>query len=282
MAVILYNPKAKNASSFKYVNKMKDDLSKKHDEVMVLDITQEKDLATRLKNLPLDSFVILMGGDGTLHHFVNTIYDLLPLPFPIYLSPVGSGNDFYRTLKIHPEESQLFQMTFNGKKAYFLNGMGIGIDGEIGYHVNQDKKKRKSTYLKETLKGLVRYQPEPVEVWCDGVHHTFNRTYLVVGSNGQYFGSGMRIAPKANPSNSKIDVVIAHNLSRLKILLIFLSIYLGLHTKFKKHVFTAQVSSLKVVFQNPKFAQMDGECHENVTQCEVSITPKKAAFRIYR
>ena len=282
MAIILYNPKAKNTQASKSVAGMKRRLLKEHAEVIVIDITQEVDLKKRLLTLDKDTFVLLMGGDGTVHHLINMIYDALPLPFPIYLSPHGSGNDLYRTLKKGFGPIQLFDMHFQGKTHHFINGMGIGIDGEIGVAVNKDPKKRKTTYLKETLKALVRYQPENVVVELDGVAHTFEKAYLVVGSNGQYFGSGMKIAPKANPEDDFIDVTIAHNISRLKIIFIFLTIYRGQHPRFKKHVFTAKAKSLKVTFETPKVTQMDGECFENVKTLDVFVSEKKAAFRIFR
>lgn len=282
MAIILYNPKAKNTQTQQHVEKMKSQLLKRYDEVTLIDITKEDDLKTRLSPLKPDEYVVLMGGDGTIHHFVNQVYDALPLPFPIYLSPMGSGNDFYRTLKKYSGPTQLFKMMIGDTPNYFVNGMGIGIDGEIGVHVNKDPKKRKSTYLKETFKALIRYQPETVKVKIDGVSHTFNQAYLVVGSNGQYFGSGMRIAPHANPEDDTLEIVIAHNISRLKILLIFLTIYIGQHTRFKKHIFTAKGSSLDITFEHPKVAQMDGECFEDIRTLSVSIAEKKAAFRMFR
>jgi len=282
MAVILYNPKAKNHQNQQHLKKIKGHLLPKKEDITWVDLTQEKDIKTRLTSLKNDEIVILMGGDGTIHQFVNNVYDILPLPFPIHLYPMGSGNDFYRTLKKYDGSTQLFQMSFNDQTHYFINGMGIGIDGEIGIHVNRDPKKRKSTYFKETIKALIRYQPETVTLEMDGKTHTFHKAYLVVGSNGQYFGSGMRIAPRANPEAASLEIVVAHNISRLKILFIFLTIYIGQHTRFKKHVFTAQASSFKVRFEHPKVAQMDGECHENIQELTVSKASKKAAFRIFR
>lgn len=282
MAIILYNPKAKNTQTHQHVKNMRTNLLKRFSEVTLIDITQEDDLKARLSSLKADDYVVLMGGDGTIHHFVNQVYDLFPLPFPIHLSPMGSGNDFYRTLKKYQAPTQLFQMTLHGTPHYFVNGMGIGIDGEIGIHVNKDPKKRKSTYLKETFKALIRYIPETVHVEIDGHPYTFHKAYLVVGSNGQYFGSGMRIAPHANPEDQSLEIVIAHNISRLKILLIFLTIYLGQHTRFKKHIFTAKGSSLTVTFETPKVAQMDGECFENIKTLTVGVAEKKAAFRMFR
>lgn len=282
MAIILYNPKAKNTQTTHRVEKMKRRLLKRFETVDVIDITQAADLKSTLSQSQNHPFVVLMGGDGTVHHFINEIYDLLPLPYPVYLSPMGSGNDFYRSLKKYHGPTQLFQLQQDQNTHYFINGMGIGIDGEIGKNVNKDPQKRKLTYFKEAIKAIVRYQPDSVVVEIDGKSHSFADAYLVVASNGQYFGSGMRIAPKANPESSLLDVIIAYNVSRLKVLFIFLTIYLGLHTRFKKHVFSKQASSLKVHFKTPKVSQMDGECFENIKSLHVTIAEKKAAFRIFR
>lgn len=57
---------------------------------------------TSLRNLDIDSFiktlrsddnVILLGGDGTVNHFVNALGSNI-IPCPLFLREAGTGNDF--------------------------------------------------------------------------------------------------------------------------------------------------------------------------------------------
>ena len=46
----------------------------------------------------------------------------------------------------------------------------------------------------------------------------------------------MKIAPKADPTDGCLDVTIVHNLSRLKLLFMFVTVFFGKHTGFKEVV----------------------------------------------
>lgn len=283
MPLIIYNPKSKNGKPQKKMQQFIDTHLKNEDDLSVIDITTEKDLNTILSSHDAKDPVYLLGGDGTLNYFINQTYDIHPLGYPITLIPIGSGNDFYRTLKKSPDDTQhIFALEANSHTHYFLNGMGFGIDGEIGAQVNLDPKKRRFSYLKETLKALITYQPETAEITVDGVKKSYDRTYLVVASNGQYFGSGMKITPRATLRDNDLDVVIVHSISRLKILLIFLSIYVGAHLRFKRHVTYLKAAALTATFPNDKTAQTDGETFPNIRTVSVRQTDKKTAFRTLR
>lgn len=281
MPIIIYNPKSRNGKPKKKIEKFIRQEMQGIEAYEVIDITTEKDLVGLLKSHPKEDPMYLLGGDGTLNHFINQTYALHPLPYAITLVPLGSGNDFYRTLKKDRTPLQpIYEVKTPNETRYFINGMGIGIDGEIGLHVNASPTKKRSTYFFETLKGLVRYRPQTVEVTLDDTPYTFKKTYLVVASNGQYFGSGMRISPDASFTDDALDVIIVHSISRLKILMIFLSIYIGKHLAFKKHVFHAKASTITIQQTRPGVLQTDGETWPHQTQLTIQKTDKKTAFHI--
>src|SRR5688500_14290207 len=82
--------------------------------------------------------VFLIGGDGTLNYFINHYHECR---LPISLFPAGSGNDF--AWKLHGKKSweESFEIAMNGKITavdagtcngkYFINGVGIGFDGQV-------------------------------------------------------------------------------------------------------------------------------------------------------
>lgn len=68
----------------------------------------------------------------------------------------------------------------------------------------------------------------------DGKTQVFHKVWFVTISNQPYFGGGMKIAPLASPADGELDFTIVHGLSRWKLLLVFLSVFLGKHTAFKE------------------------------------------------
>jgi len=281
--LIIYNPKSRNGHPQKKMKSFLKKTFKDGETPRIIDVTKEPDLPGILATWPVDDPVYLLGGDGTINHFVNQVFDQLPLPFPIILIPLGSGNDFSRTLKRTPTDTQpVYKMTTQDGPKYFVNGMGVGIDGVIGERVNQALKKTRLTYFIQTIKGLLTYTPQTVTVTTDTLTRSFDKTYLVVASSGQYFGSGMRISPNATWDDPGLDIIIVHAISRIKLLAIFLSIYVGGHLRFKKHVFHTQSQSLKIKLSQSSVAQTDGETWPNQTVVSVTMTEKKTAFRLAR
>ena len=92
--------------------------------------------------------IVLVGGDGTLHYFVNYINGK-NIKNDIFYIPNGTGNDFYKSIKKEikkPVNKYLLNLPtveFNDKKMYFLNGCGTGLDGYVCSLVNESKKKGK-------------------------------------------------------------------------------------------------------------------------------------------
>lgn len=278
MAIILYNPKAKSSNIEKALRRFK--ASRNNADDIYKDITKTDDLLSIMNG---SDPVFLIGGDGTINHFINRSLDLMPYKQPLHLEPAGTGNDFYRSLKSqNPLETSLMDVSFNQKERVYINGMGIGIDGYIGLRVNKHKKKTSFTYFIETIKALIYYKPSTCKVRLDNQEMTFKKAYLVVASNGMYFGGGMKITPHAKCDDDLLDVLIVHNISRIKILLIFISIYFGKHLSFKKHVFNQKGKSLEVTYEDAQVMQTDGETFENVTHFITQYSDKKAAIRLKR
>jgi len=277
MAIILFNPKAKSSNIHKALKRFK--ASRKGFDDTYIDLTVTNNIESYVKG---EESIFLIGGDGTLNHLLNQ-EAIENWTQPIFLEPAGTGNDFFRSLKQQKSlETSLMNISFNDLNRTYINGMGIGIDGYIGLRVNRHKKKTSFTYFLETIKALIHYKPSPCEMVIDGTHHKFEKTYLVVACNGMYFGGGMKIAPNAKIDDDHLDVLVVHNISRIKILLIFLSIYVGKHLNFKKHVFNQKAKTVSVTYQTPQVLQTDGETFEKVTSFKTEYANKKAAIRIKR
>ena len=93
MKYILYNPLANNKKGEQVVEEVKEKLKGKYECINLIGL----DAKSFMENLSSNDDVILVGGDGTLNHFVNDI-DLEDIHNEIYMYRAGSGNDFLNDL----------------------------------------------------------------------------------------------------------------------------------------------------------------------------------------
>jgi diacylglycerol kinase (ATP) len=219
--------------------------------------------------------ILYLGGDGSINYFVNNV-DLARVKANIYLAQSGSGNDFMRTLKpLHQGEMTIGSAETDVKNVKFINGCGLGLDGHVGFFVNQDKKKNKMSYFINTLRALRVYKPTPMEVIVDGVKHSYERTYIVAIQNGKYFGGGMKVAPLGDPRTEEFEVMVAHTLPRWLVFPLFLTIYAGLHVKIKKYVATFRGKDIVVHSVDPKYFQAEGEVLSGVSSIHATAASKR-------
>ena len=139
MFYILYNEKSKHGKAVKVAAKLHKKISKKEEARLcsVFDILgREKEYIAKLN--PEDK-VVIIGGDGTFHQFVNAIKPN-KVNCRIFALASGTGNDFSRDynkkkmFEITHLVNDLPLLTINNEKEYvFLNGAGIGVDSLVCY-----------------------------------------------------------------------------------------------------------------------------------------------------
>jgi diacylglycerol kinase family enzyme len=105
----------------------------------------------------------------------------------------------------------------------------------------------------------MKYRPQRVRVLCDGKEFYSGSSYLVVVANGQYFGRGMWIAPKALINDGMFDVITVEGMSRLRILLAFKAVYRGTHLEREDVKHTRAASVLVCSEDGPLKLDLDGE-----------------------
>jgi diacylglycerol kinase (ATP) len=226
--------------------------------------------------------IIAVGGDGTISEVVNGIveYNNITLGFV----PGGSGNDFSRGFKIpsDPEEAlsvilrlikkeaaiiDIGKVTMKDEsEAYFINNMGAGFDALISYEVNHSKVKAwlnklslgRLVYVYFLLKKLFSYKCTTIDLSIDGSRHILEQTWFVTVSNQPFYGGGMMIAPDAIPNDGLLDITVVHSLSKLKLLLVFISVFWGKHVLFKE-VKTFRGRMVSIQSPSSLYVHADGE-----------------------
>ncbi len=280
MTYLLFNPISNNNTGTSIKKKAKIDIAKTFsniEEINVLDLNVN-DFLAKLKE---EDDIILVGGDGTLNHFVNVVYPL-KLKNKMYLYKAGIGNDFLNDVNkenaqiilLNPYLQKLPKVTINGKTSYYINGIGYGIDGEVCVIADKlkDKGKKKINYTTIAIKLLLfKFHCPDAIVIVDGKEYAYKKVWLASAMFGRFYGGGMMMAPNQDRLGDSISLAIAHDASRLRLLTIFPKIFKGEHVKYKKIIEIKKCKKLEVRFSSPCALQIDGEVVKNVTSYVAEI-----------
>ena len=278
MIHILLNPRSNNGKGKDAEGELKELFKDK--EIDFLDVTTVTSVADVCKGFAVDDTIVVAGGDGTLTHFVNDVYEL-KLPQKIYLYFCGTGNDFMFDVKdkvtienklipINDFIVSLPKVYVHGMTKYFINGIGFGIEGyccEEGDKVRATSDKPVN-YTSIAIKGvLYKFHPRNATVTVDGVEKKYKKVWLAPAMLGRYIGGGMIMAPGQNRLNPEktLTNVIWHNTGKLSTLMKFPSIFKGEHVKYTKSIDIRTGHEIKVEFDKPCALQIDGETVLNVT-----------------
>lgn len=280
---ILTNQKAGNGNYAKDIASLNAQFK---EPLVFMDVAKIEDYQAFLSGLEADDFLVLTGGDGTLHHFANDTAGL-QLPRRVLYYPTGTGNDFARELgksygeppfEIRDYLTNLPKVEVQGKSRYFLNGIGFGIDGyctEVGDRLREQGKK-KINYTRIAIQGLLwGFPPVAAKITVDGEEHTYNKVWIAPTMFGKCYGGGMYPTPnqdrtKKDPS---LSLMVFHSVGKLKTLMIFPSIFQGKHLKYTKAVTIFEGKDIQVEFDRPSPLQIDGETVHNVRSYHARVTP---------
>ncbi len=231
--------------------------------------------------------LVIVGGDGTLNHFVNDIEDR-EYPFPIYCYAAGTGNDFINDVTGVNSDSMVMINDYirdlpvvevKGHTYKFINGIGYGIDGfccEVGDKY-RDKTGKAPNYTAIAIKGaLYAYKTVNAKITVDGVTKEYKNVWMAPAMNGRYFGGGMMVTPEQDRLNKEheLSFVVATCKSRIKLLTIFPKIFKGEHVKHTDVFHAVRGKEVTVEFDKPTALQIDGETVLAVT----SYTARSSAL----
>lgn len=280
MTHILYNPQSGSNSGKGYAMM----LEICYPDSASYDVTQIADYAAFFAGLSSSDEVILCGGDGMLHHFVNNTKGI-DISNLVFLYTMGTGNDFARDIgksrysepdyPINAYIKNLPSVTVNGTQRLFINGVGYGIDGyccEVGDRLREQNQKiqqdKPINYTSIAIKGLLGdFKPVNATVTVDGKKFQYKNVWIASTMKGRYYGGGMMPAPEQDrlSPDGLLTLTVMHCGSKLKALCVFPSLFKGTHVKHKNVVSIHPGREITVEFDRPTPLQIDGETILNVT-----------------
>lgn len=184
-------------------------------------------------------FLIAVGGDGTLNEMINGYLNFggtEKCKTLLGVLPYGTGNDFARGVGITRNIEHLWDMMQKKMPVsldagsmqfrqpdgsvsirYFDNIADIGIGAAVVEQVNGVHLRKKIlggtlTFFLSVLITFLTYKPRKIRVSWEGFEWEGNVLSFVV-ANGQFFGSGLGVAPDARMDDGMFEVVIFADLS---------------------------------------------------------------------
>ena len=281
----ILNPRAGKGTASQIRKRLKDS-----DECVHLSQTPE-DTVAFIKNAcekePNTCFTIY-GGDGTVFRAVNSIMesghnDTASLK----IVPIGSGNDFVKSLKDLPSEICSDVMRVNGR--YAINIVNMGFDCSVVVRTAKLKKHPlitgKMAYIMGVIGELAKKKPMQAKItitYSDGSEEVLEDKFLLIAvGNGQYYGGGFKATPGAKLDDGLLDVTIVKDVTRRT--------FIGIVGAYKKgkHIIDAQNCIVKPNCQSFVFYKRcvkikiegiervccDGEIF-NEDSVEISVIPK--------
>jgi YegS/Rv2252/BmrU family lipid kinase len=162
--------------------------------------------------------LILGGGDGT----VSSVVDFLAgTDVALGLLPLGTANDFARTLEMPTTVAEACETIANGKVVdvdlglagdnYYVNVASVGLSVGVTRALSPQMKKRMgaAAYPVAAIKAFFTHEPFDAKLsFPDGDHEPIEHERLlqVAVGNGRFYGGGLALSPEAGMDDGTLDV----------------------------------------------------------------------------
>jgi diacylglycerol kinase (ATP) len=215
-----------------------------------------------------DGMLIVAGGDGTINDAVNGLGKAgFPEDVTLALLPAGTGNDLAATLDIpaNPDEAEyvirqsrvrtldVARVRSEGVgERFFINVASGGLGAEISDANEEELKKRwgKLSYLRASLEVARNFDVREISLALDGEERRVRAVNIAVG-NCRYAGGGWLAAPKANPEDGLLDVVVIETLGLTEVLALTPAALAKSDYLDKEGVYFARAKEVRVETQPP-------------------------------
>lgn len=241
--------------------------------------------ATPLTSKAVDkhfNVIIAAGGDGTVHQVVNGLLadpDARSMPV-LGVIPIGSGNDFARSLGIGADPSALVKALkdFRPRKIdvgkityrpshgsdktrvrYFVNEADIGMGPEVVRKVMSSGRPFGSavSYYMAILSTFVTYRPLEVKAVTPGWTWEGKIRTLAI-ANGNYYGNGLCISPDARPDDGRFGTFICAGVSALDFMRYSSDLKKGKHVRIPEIAYN-EATAVELTSPEPCAIEADGE-----------------------
>ncbi len=191
--------------------------------------TEGADDATEAAKEWSDGLLIVAGGDGTVNDVINGLGKAgFPEGVTLALLPAGTGNDLAATLAIPERADEAEAVIQQGRvrtldvarvrsdgigERFFINVATGGLGAKISEANDEEMKSKwgKLSYLRASLEVARNFDVRESALYLDGEEHKMRAVNMALG-NCRYAGGGWPAAPRANPEDGLLDVVVIEDI----------------------------------------------------------------------
>lgn len=302
MYEIIFNPGSRGNKGILTWHTIEKILNEKEIEYLLYTTTHAghaEELTREITSDEKEHTFIVIGGDGTLNEVLNGLAH--PNLATIGLIPAGSGNDFAKSLGIPTAPDKALDLILNCEKTTpinfgethlahsykrFLISCGCGFDSDVCVDVQKSRLKPflnkihlgKLVYTLIGLKKLITKSTFSATIKINGNEtYRLDKLFFIVNMNTIYEGGGYKFCPDANPTDDKLDMFAADNLSRLQILRLLPKAKKGTHLGHKGISITL-IDKVSLHFSKAVYLHTDGEVYGKCDHVQINCSKDHINF----
>ena len=161
--------------------------------------------------------IVIGGGDGTIS---AALAELLQLNKPLAVLPLGTANDFARTLGVPADAIEAAEVALSGHEHRidvgkvngrpFINVASIGLAAKVTEEQSRRLKQRWRvlSYLISLWRAAWAARPFYLEIDLDGASAWSGAVYQVSVGNGRFHGGGLTVSDDATIDDGKFDLYL--------------------------------------------------------------------------
>jgi diacylglycerol kinase (ATP) len=240
-----------------------------------IQVTEQEGDARRLaREALLDGVerIVAAGGDGTLNEVLNGLAEDFGRAC-LGLLPLGTGNDFARTIGIPADLEKALAVletgrvravdvaraSLDGAERHFLNGSAGGFSNEVSERAEQVKERwGPLSYLRAAIGALPELEAFEIRITVNGGERLCLEAYNVVVSNGRFVASGIPVAPTAAVDDGLLELMIAPATTLPQLAVLMPKLLLGKHLESDLLLFR-RATRLEIDGAPPMSFNVDGE-----------------------
>jgi diacylglycerol kinase (ATP) len=245
---------------------------------------------------------LIFGGDGTVHRYLPA---LVQTQIPALVVPMGSGNDFARSLGLQTPQLamaawRVFCESQQNVRVIDVGGIkptgdrrletddlfccvaGAGIDADVNRRANAQPRwlRGNGGYALSVVGSALGFRPQRITVDFEDEHGDTGQisesALMCAFANAQAYGHGMRIAPGAQLDDGLLDLIFVRRAGPLRLLTVFPKVYRGAHLDLPE-VEHRRVRRLNISSETPLDIYADGE---SICRTPAEVTVRTKALRV--
>ena len=230
--------------------------------------------------------VVAVGGDGTVHEVANGLVRQSAAA-SLGVVPVGTGNDFAKLVGMygHAPVRAVQRLVTAQRRRFdvgqvldecFVNTMGLGF-GPAVVRVRNAMPGLKGflSYLIPVYRAFAGFRAPRLELRSTEYAES-GYMMMVEVCNGTTAGGSYRVAPRADPSDGRLDVCLVRRTSLPRFLIAVPRVMRGTHARMREVVmFQTRELTIRSPDQ-PLLLHLDGELREpGVSHCTVRVAARR-------